>query len=178
MWKRFNLFRFGFFKRIRKQYQPREIYLKGQVFQIRQLNADDAKSFLAIQRMVYQGETPWLRSAFLAELYSRYTHLYLGVLHEEEMIGFMGVRIYLSDGHITNVAILPAFQGLGIGRFLLEEAEAFSRKHDCETMSLEVRRSNQDAQRLYRRLGYISRKVLTRYYDENQEDAIDMVKYL
>ena len=45
-------------------------------------------------------------------------------------------------------------------------------------MSLEVRRSNQDAQRLYRRLGYVSRKVLPNYYDENQEDAIDMVKYL
>ncbi|GGI65964.1 ribosomal protein S18-alanine N-acetyltransferase [Enterococcus alcedinis] len=178
MWRRFNPFQSALFRNFRKQYTTKRIRINEREFEIRQLNAGDIKNLLDVQRKVYEGETPWVRSAFLSELYSRHAHLYLGVLEENQMIGFMGVRVSLSDGHITNIAVLPQFQGLGIGTILLEESEKFSRSLDCATMSLEVRRSNQDAQRLYRRFGYVSRKVLPQYYDENQEDAIDMVKYL
>ena len=45
-------------------------------------------------------------------------------------------------------------------------------------MSLEVRLSNRDAQRLYRKLGYVSRAIKEGYYDETNEDALDMVKYI
>lgn len=45
-------------------------------------------------------------------------------------------------------------------------------------MSLEVRVTNLDAQRLYRKFGFISRRRLPRYYDKNQEDALEMVKML
>ncbi len=48
----------------------------------------------------------------------------------------------------------------------------------CETLSLEVRISNQDAQRLYRKLGFQSRKVRKGYYTQTNEDALDMVKFL
>lgn len=178
MWKKFNIFQLAIFKNFRKQYQPKVVKIQERTFTIRQLDIGDIKSLLDLQRKVYQGETPWMRSAFLAELYSRYSHLYLGVLFEEQVIAFMGVRVFLTDGHITNIAVSPDFQGMGIGSLLLEESEKFAHSLDCATMSLEVRRSNQDAQRLYRRLGYVSRKVLPNYYDEDQEDAIDMVKYL
>ncbi|MHC5267582.1 ribosomal protein S18-alanine N-acetyltransferase [Enterococcus sp. LJL98] len=178
MWKKYNFLRFSFFKYRKKQYKERQFIHQGQVFFVRELTYSDVKALLDVQRLTYEGQTPWNRSGFLSELYSRYTHLYLGVLSEEKMIGFMGVRVFLEDGHITNIAIVPSFQGKGIGSFLMAEAESFSRSQTCQTMSLEVRMGNTDAQRFYRRLGFVSRKVLPNYYDENQEDGLDMVKYL
>lgn len=178
MWKKYNLFRWLFFKTIKKQYNSQTITFETEEFLIRELEFSDVKELLAVQRLTYKEETAWTRSGFLSELYSRYTHLYLGVLHQEKMIGFMGVRVFLEDGHITNIAIIPEFQGWGIGSFLMKEAENFAKKNRCQTMSLEVRIGNSDAQRLYRRLGFVSRKVLPNYYNEEREDAIDMVKYL
>jgi ribosomal-protein-alanine N-acetyltransferase len=46
----------------------------------------------------------------------------------------------------------------------------------CETLSLEVRVSNKDAQRLYRKLGFQSRTIKKGYYTEKNEDAVDMIK--
>lgn len=178
MWKKCNWFRSLFLPNAPLQYTPQWLEIKQERFLIRELELGDIKELLAVQRLTYDGQTPWTRSGFLSELYSRYTHLYLGVVHEEKVIGFMGVRLFLEDGHITNIAIIPKFQGWGLGTFLLQEAEIFAKSHRCQTMSLEVRKSNSDAQRLYRRLGYVSRRVLPNYYNENNEDAIDMVKYL
>lgn len=178
MWKKYNFSCFPFLKRIKKQYKEKNVIRKDRLFVVRELEYGDVKALLDVQRSTYEGRTPWTRSGFLSEMYSRYTHLYLGVLHEEKVIAFMGVRVFLEDGHITNIAVVPQFQDWGIGSFLMEEAETFSRKKGCQTMSLEVRQGNSDAQRLYRRLGFVSRKVLPNYYDEDQEDAIDMVKYL
>ncbi len=73
-------------------------------------------------------ELPWTKSAFLSELYSRVKHLYLGILHNERMIGFIGVRILGADAHITNIAIIPDYQGKGIGSFLLEKSNVMHGK--------------------------------------------------
>lgn len=48
----------------------------------------------------------------------------------------------------------------------------------CDTLSLEVRMSNQDAQRLYRKLGFQSNKVKKGYYTQTNEDGLEMIKYL
>lgn len=82
------------------------------------------------------------------------------------------------DAHITNIAVIPEYQGRGVGSFLLTEIEQYARKNKCDRISLEVRLSNRDAQRLYRQLGFVSRAIKTAYYTEGNEDALDMVKFL
>ena len=79
---------------------------------------------------------------------------------------------------ITNIAVATAFQNRGIGKLLIDEVENFAIMNDCETLSLEVRLSNTDAQRLYRRLGFSARNIRKNYYTENNEDALDMIKRL
>lgn len=178
MWKKFNPFQYTFLKNRKIKYKPQNVTLKKQLFVIRQIEFSDMKALLDVERLTYAGETPWTKSAFLAEIYSRYPHLYLAVIHEGEMIGFMGVRVFRGDAHITNIALIPAWQNFGLGAILMAEAEKFAYKNRCQTMSLEVRIGNKDAQRFYRRLDFVSRKVIKNYYTEENEDAIDMVKYL
>lgn len=147
-------------------------------FVIRELTTEDIKELIEVQRAVYSGSLPLARSAFVSELVSPLSHLYLCAEKEQEIVAFCGCRIIGEDGHVTNVAVLPEFQGVGVGTFLLQQVEDFAKKRGCRTMSLEVRLSNRDAQRLYRKLGYVSRAIKEAYYDESNEDALDMVKYL
>lgn len=159
-------------------YTPKEIQQADQTYQIRTMAVEDIKELLDIERAVYFGELPWTQSIFKSEIYSSIPHLYLSLIHQDRVVGFIGSRILGSDAHITNIAILPAYQGLGLGTSLIDEVQKFAIMSRCETMSLEVRVSNTDAQRLYRKLGFVSRSIKREYYTENAEDALDMIKTL
>ena len=152
--------------------------IQDETYVIREIVGEDIKELLQVERLVYAGELPWTKSAFLSEIYSRFKHLYLCILQNERMIGFAGVRLLGEDAHITNIAVIPEYQGRGVGSFLLTEIEQYARKNKCDRISLEVRLSNRDAQRLYRQLGFVSRAIKTAYYTEGNEDALDMVKFL
>ena len=159
-------------------YQPWELQLGTETFQIREVKYSDIKRLIAIQREVYEGQVPWGRTAFLEELNGTKPILYLVAEHEGEIIGFIGVRFENGDGHITNVAIVKAYQNLGLGHYFFREAEKVARQNDYESLSLDVRNSNLDAQRLYRRLGFVTQRVKPDYYRNNNEDALDMLYLL
>lgn len=160
----------------KEHYVTHEQEIADKKYTIREMSTEDIKELLQLERTVYAGELPWTRSAFLAELYSRYAHLYLCVLYQNKIIGFIGSRASLDDLHITHIAIHPDFQKKGIGSFLLKEVEAFGYRQHCQTISLEVRISNIDAKRLYRKLGYEAKKRMANYYRIGNEDALFMVK--
>lgn len=178
MLKKFKAISSVWRKKKAPQYERQAVSIGGKIYLLRELTDEDIKSLILLQKKVYAGDLPWTRSAFLSEFVSPLPHLYLCAAFDEEIIAFCGCRIQGNDGHITNVAVLPEFQGAGVGSYLLNELESFSVANNCETMSLEVRLSNRDAQRLYRKLGFVSRAIKKGYYDESNEDALDMVKYL
>ncbi|MGX7700523.1 ribosomal protein S18-alanine N-acetyltransferase [Enterococcus mundtii] len=159
-------------------YPEKTITVGEKQFQIRELTVEDVKALLSIEREVYLGELPWTKSAFISELTSPFMTLYLGIFDREELFGFVGSRVLGLDCHLTNIAVSPSYQRQRVGTYLINEIETFARMNQCETMSLEVRISNQNAQRLYRKLGFQSRKVKKGYYTETNEDALDMVKLL
>lgn len=166
----------NFFKK--NHYEVKEVFIDGKDFLIRKLKNEDIKYLLDLEREVYEGHLPWTKSAFISEFHSGIPHLYIGIFQGRLTAGFIGCRIIGLDAHITNVAVKPSFQGQGIGTLLIEEIEKFAVTKRCETITLEVRISNIDAQRLYRRLGFVSRTIKHEYYNETNEDALDMVKYL
>ena len=115
---------------------------------------------------------------FIRVVFDTHSSLFVRVSVHKKIIAFIGIRVVGSDAHITNIAVIPTYQNKGLGKQLLAEAEMFARQHGCQTMSLEVRISNSGAQRLYTTFGYTTRQVLTEYYSEGNEDALDMVKQL
>ncbi len=56
--------------------------------------------------------------------------------------------------YISNIAVLPAAQGQGLGKHLLLHADELARKQKLKKNSLMVALENQTAQRLYKRNGY------------------------
>lgn len=98
----------------------------------------------------------------------------------QRMVAFIGAsfNFYSQDVHITNIGVIPEFQHQGVGTYLLKEIMRQARRYQFLSVSLEVRVSNHPAQRLYRELGFRVTQRRTHYYQDNGEDALDMIKKL
>jgi ribosomal protein S18 acetylase RimI-like enzyme len=74
-----------------------------------------------------------------------------------EAEGIVGSVMVGHDGHrgwFYYVAVAPAQQRKGIGRALVQAAEAWLRQHGVAKAQLMVRETNRDAAAFYKRLGY------------------------
>ncbi len=77
--------------------------------------------------------------------------------------------------HLLNLATHPLARRAGHASRLLAHIIEFGRQHGCRIVTLEVRRSNAAALRLYRRFAFRPVGVRPNYYAEDQEDAIVML---
>ncbi|HWQ67832.1 MAG TPA: ribosomal protein S18-alanine N-acetyltransferase [Methanospirillum sp.] len=84
-----------------------------------------------------------------------------------------GEEIY---GHICSLAVSKFHRGLGIGSALLQRAEYQVMLKGATAMQLEVRISNQTAQKFYEGLGYQPVFQVAGYY-ANTEDALVMMRW-
>jgi ribosomal protein S18 acetylase RimI-like enzyme len=64
------------------------------------------------------------------------------------------VETQADEFYISNLAVLPAFQGRGVGKALLEHAETLARTAGLGKCSLIVSYAHASARRLYEKLGY------------------------
>lgn len=136
----------------------------------------DLSEILKIERLSFT--TPWSRGAFLSELLENDRAYYLVARSGERPVGYIGVWIIAGEGHITNVAVHPDFRRSGVGTRLLTAIGDLAREKGATRLTLEVRRSNAGAQRLYVALGFESAGIRRAYYRDNNEDAIIMWKDL
>jgi len=138
----------------------------------RYMTLEDMEGVLEVEHSSFP--TPWSEEAFYNELTSNRFATYIIAEKEKRIIGYCGVWVVIDEAHITNIAILPEFRGKKIGESLLRTAMKYARMRGAGKMSLEVRQSNEVAQRLYRKLGYEPGGIRKNYYTDNYEDALVM----
>ena len=73
-----------------------------------------------------------------------------------------------------NVATHPQERRMGHASRLLAHVLEYARRAACRLVTLEVRRSNEAAQRLYRRFAFKAVGIRPKYYVDDQEDAVIM----
>ena len=73
------------------------------------------------------------------------------------------------NARLSSIAVSPARTGLGLGRLILDAAEADAAAHGCMHLRLEVRADNGAGIRLYERRGYTRFAVLADYYEDGME---------
>lgn len=155
-----------------------EVSSKGSLpIQIEPMRVRDLDAVLAIERTSFP--TPWSRYAYLSELLENDRAYYIVArTSDRKVAGYTGMWLILDEGHITTIAVHPLYRGRGVGRQLLEAAEAIARERGALRITLEVRVSNIIAQSLYEKTGYVNVGIRPGYYRDNNEDAIIMWKEL
>jgi ribosomal-protein-alanine N-acetyltransferase len=93
---------------------------------------------------------------------------------EERILGFIGVWLMVGEAHIVTVAVREDCRRLGLGERLLIAGLEIAIENSQEAVTLEVRASNDIAQRLYEKYGFIRAGLRRRYYTDNNEDAVIM----
>jgi ribosomal-protein-alanine N-acetyltransferase len=116
---------------------------------------------------------PWSRAMFAGELIKS-SSICLGAFRLGWLIGYLIVSRYADDWHIMNLAVDPAWRRRGVARLMLEDFLARTAGGRERGYTLEVRISNDEAIRLYGRLGFEPRGIRPGYYLDNHEDALIM----
>ena len=141
------------------------------------MKMEDLEQVLEIERASFS--TPWSRRAFEMEVdgSNRYA-FYLVARNASKIVGYLGTWLILNEIHVTNIAVKPDFRRQGIAEQLLGSLFNQAKLQDIDAITLEVRASNHSAQKLYQKLGFKTMGVRSKYYQDNNEDALIMWKTL
>jgi len=134
----------------------------------------DIDAVMEIERLSFRA--PWSRNVFLEELGREWARV--DVVRDTDTgtpVAFANYWLVADELHILNVAVHPQQRRLGHATRLLAHMVDVARGRECRCVTLEVRRSNAVAQRLYRRFAFRAVGVRPNYYAEDQEDAIVML---
>ena len=94
---------------------------------------------------------------------------------DQPVAGFCAFWRVAEQIHINNLAIRPELRGQGLGSRLLRAVIAEAGGLGASQATLEVRRSNLPAIRLYERAGFAQAGVRPNYYSKPIEDALVLV---
>ena len=135
------------------------------------MTAADLSDVLEIEAASFTN--PWTRPMFERELVdSGVSHLYVLRTADRRVAAFCMDWIVADELHINNLAVRPECRRAGVGRALLEWVFGYAAALGARRATLEVRRSNAAALKLYERLGFSVAGIRKEYYDHPVEDAL------
>ena len=116
---------------------------------------------------------PWTRVMYESEFLNRDTsRMFVLRTASRPVAGYCAAWFILDEIHINNIAVRPELRGQGLGSALLTHVLEEGRAVGASRATLEVRRSNDDARRLYERFGFRVAGVRRDYYTDPTEDAL------
>jgi len=123
--------------------------------------------------------TPWDREVFLEELDREWAYLRVVRMGPTaSIVAFVSFWIVRDEIHVLSLGTHPSKRRRGYARLLMGDVLNVAREHSARYVSLEVRRGNAAAISLYRGLGFRSIGVRPRYYADDAEDAVVMLRTL
>ena len=140
-------------------------------FRFRDLDPGDLNDVMAIEMASFP--SPWSRKLFEEEIGRTFSDAVV-VVEEPggEVVGYSICWTVGEESHLLNIAVRPDARGRGIGRALLKECLRRAARAGSRRIFLEVRPSNQQAIRIYRREGFRFVGIREGYYTDTGEDAI------
>ncbi|MFO1540987.1 MAG: ribosomal protein S18-alanine N-acetyltransferase [Chloroflexota bacterium] len=117
---------------------------------------------------------PWPPYAFRQELETNRLAHYRIVRAGPRIVAYGGLWMMVGEAHITSFAVDPAWRRRGVGTRLLLALADLAIEQGADTLTLEVRLSNEGARALYARAGFRPVGIRPRYYADNNEDALIM----
>jgi ribosomal-protein-alanine N-acetyltransferase len=130
------------------------------------------RSVLRIESQVYP--RPWSLTLFMSELNLRNSRHYVAARIDGAVVGYGGLMLGADEGHVTTLAVAPAWHRHHIGTRLLINLARTAVERGARHLTLEVRVTNLAAQAMYRQFGFEEAGLRKNYYAEINEDALIM----
>ncbi|MDX1978345.1 MAG: ribosomal protein S18-alanine N-acetyltransferase [Pseudanabaenaceae cyanobacterium bins.68] len=113
----------------------------------------------------------WSASAYLAEIERDHSQM-LVISNQAEILGFVCAWSVLEEAHLIMLVVAPSDRRRGLGKAMVWAILAWARAHGSEWVTLEVRKSNLQAIRLYQFFGFGILGERRNYYQNPPEDAL------
>lgn len=140
--------------------------------------ADDLDAIDEIEQHSFK--SPWSRATFEGELTREWARIDVGRLGSASgrIVTFCDYWLVTTELHILAIATHPDVRGRGIGGRMLQHVLDTASATGCSLATLEVRRGNKPAIAMYERAGFKTVHVRARYYQDDGEDALVMLRGL
>lgn len=141
------------------------------VLLIRSMTVHDIPEVIAIERDTFSD--PWTEEDFRRALIEP-GNRYLIARADGRVAGYCGYWGVAGEGHIFNVAVMKEYRGRKIGYRMMMHMIGDAMSRGIASLTLEVRKSNTAAIRLYEKLGFENAGIRKDFYVKPREDAIIM----
>ena len=142
------------------------------MMKIRQARPEDMDAIVSLEQATFS--RPWSRQSLQYELDSPDSWFAAAVDENGSLWGFAIMHAVGDEGEIFNIAVAGEKRRQGIGSALMGSVMEKAALMGVEHIYLEVRRSNEGAQALYRKYGFCVGGIRKNYYDDPREDAVLM----
>jgi len=84
---------------------------------------------------------------------------------------------FVKKGHVVSIAVMDEYRGKGFGSAIVNEGINGVKIRQCSELYLEVRCSNNDAVRLYEKLGFSINQRLKTYYRDGEDAYLMAINF-
>jgi len=138
----------------------------------------DAKTIALMSKRLIEVRLPWSWTPKRVAKHIRHSDsVVLTARTGGKFAGFAIMQFSDTTAHLNLLAVEPKYEGLGIGRRLVEWLEETAITAGTFDIALEVRAANVGARWFYRKLGYREDRCIAGYYCR-VENAVRMVRDL
>lgn len=141
---------------------------------IRQAEEGDIRAIEELEKECFA--VPWTYESLYHDIMNNKLAFYIVAEADGVLCGYVGIWKIVDEGHITNVAVAPAYRRRHVARAMLETLTEICGSNGITSYTLEVRVGNDAARRLYEGLGFQAAGIRKGYYEDNGEDALIMWK--
>ncbi|MDI2034494.1 ribosomal protein S18-alanine N-acetyltransferase [Paenarthrobacter nitroguajacolicus] len=138
---------------------------------LRDMAEPDIRDVEALERRLFPVDA-WPLQMFIDELAQPETRRYVVAEADGEIVGYAGLMCIEPIADVQTIAVVPEFEGKGIGSAMLTELIEEARRRRAADVLLEVRADNPRAQQLYVRFGFEQIHVRPRYYRDGTDALI------
>jgi [ribosomal protein S18]-alanine N-acetyltransferase len=139
------------------------------------IKEEDLPKILAIERESFP--SPWTDGMFVKELESAHSMCLCVRINSgnKSIIGaYIIFWLVADEAHLHNLAVKKEYRRNGLAFGLMETMENIAAQNGITAQTLEVRESNNEAIKLYRKCGFVVKGVRPLYYIDTKEDALIM----
>ena len=139
------------------------------------MNETHVPRIAALEKLCFSA--PWSENSVRSELDNPWS-LWLVEEQNGKVLGYAGSQMSPPEADVMNLAVAPEARRKGLGEKLMKALCTALAEKQMESLSLEVRASNEAAIALYTKLGFVQAGRRKEYYVNPREDALILRKEL